>query len=141
MLNKSNFFWSLRVAIFCSSWAPPASGPWGGTLSQKHRLFRLGKRWGYCVLGRVGPSLSPAVLLEKTMPCICPHGDGTASVFMSATEELMRAVGPGSLPAPLPQGTGMPRQRTSDLNIGEVSPLCLVKAVCQGQRPLDGLLG
>lgn len=92
-------------------------------------------------MGRVGPSLSPAVLLEKTMPCICPHGDGTASIFMSATEELMPAMEPGSLPAPLLQGTSMPRQRTSDLNTGEVSPLCLVKAVCQGQRPLDGSLG
>lgn len=72
---------------------------------------------------------------------ICLWSGGTGSVLTSTAEELMRAVGPGSLPAHLLQGFGILREMTSDLHVEEVSPLCPVKPRCQGQGHLDGSVG
>lgn len=79
--------------------------------------------------------------LQKRRLWICLNGDGTGSIFTSTLVEPMRAVEPGSLPTSLLYVVGRLRGMSSDLHTGDVSPLCLVKAACQGQGRWSGLVG
>ena len=83
----------------------------------------------------------PPVRLQKRRLWICLNGDGTGSIFTSTLVEPMRAMEPGSLPTSLLYVVGRLRGMSSDLHTGDVSPPCLVKAACQGQGRLSGLVG